>query len=1032
MKCTQPAKIFYSYAHADELLRDELEKHLSILKQQGFVTEWHDRNISAGTEWAREIDSHLEAAQIILLLISPDFLASQYCYGIEMTRAMERHNTGKAWVIPIILRPIDWKGAPFGKLQMLPTDAQPITSWSDRDAAFVSVAIGIRKTVEKLSILPLTPHFERTAPSYRSESSRFDDIFSSPYRGLFAFREQDAPFFFGRETFSEMLVESVRKKPFVAVIGPSGCGKSSLVFAGLLPRLHYDGTWRIASMRPGNRPFRTLASAVLPLLEAQMDEIDRLARINKLAEPLQQGEISLYDIIERIMQKQSISRLLLFIDQFEELFTFCQSSEDRQCFIDTLLETVHAVSRYQRVNFTLIITLRADFLGQALLNRSIADVLQHNDVKLSPMKQQELYDAIEKPARQLNAALEEGLAKRIVLDINREPGKLPLLEFTLTLLWEKRQNGILKHSAYGEIGGVEQALATYAEELYVTLTREEQQMVQKVFLQLVHPGEGTEDTRRMATRAQIGKEAWSVIMRLSDARLVVCGQDEITGEEIVEITHEALITGWKRLSEWVENNRDFRSWQEHLRAALRQWEKSKRDDGALLHGALLAEARQWMVQRGEEVNQSEQLFIEASQQFQEREAQRWKTLYEEAEQRRKFELLYEAGEALGKIGYLMQLDQAYAIIEQIAARQNQCHVVIRRYDNNTEELILRYVSSELEGFLPAHVKVNEGLDGRVAHERRTSAVSNVNTTQLDLFLAKSISPAIQSVIITPILFEDHYYGNIEFLYQRHDHFHESDIGVFEALAQQLASTIYRLRATGPRQEETPEELSVQERNRVNSLISEFVHQLGNDLGLVPLYLEEIRKQLESQEVADPLILKRLEQIVQLVQNGLDKSRGITKITSNETIIEDTVAIQPRELFEEVCSSIPLSDSISVSLEIGEDIVPLRGMRSLLLDSLRNLMLNAIQAMPSGGKLILRAKSEEFFVVLEVSDTGKGIPPEQLSQIFNLSFSTKGSSGFGLWSARRNADRNQGNLQVKSQVGEGTTFTLLVPRADRET
>src|SRR5207302_6179870 len=110
----------------------------------------------------------------------------------------------------------------------------------------------------------------------------------------------------------------------------------------------------------------------------------------------------------------------------------------------------------------------------------------------------------------------------------------------------------LKHSAYDEIGGVEQALATYAEELYAALTCEEQQMAQRIFPQLVHPGDGTEDTRRMATRAQIGEEAWNVVMRLSEARLVVCGRDETTNEETVEIAHEALISGWKRLREWVE------------------------------------------------------------------------------------------------------------------------------------------------------------------------------------------------------------------------------------------------------------------------------------------------------------------------------------------------------------------------------------------------------------------------------------------------------------------------------------------------
>src|SRR5205823_6498299 len=116
--------LFYSYAHADEALRNELEKHLSTLKRQGYITDWHDRNISAGWEWASAIDEHLNTAQVILLLVSSDFIASDYCYSIEMTRALERHTTGDACVIPIILRSVDWEDAPFGKLQALPTEGR--------------------------------------------------------------------------------------------------------------------------------------------------------------------------------------------------------------------------------------------------------------------------------------------------------------------------------------------------------------------------------------------------------------------------------------------------------------------------------------------------------------------------------------------------------------------------------------------------------------------------------------------------------------------------------------------------------------------------------------------------------------------------------------------------------------------------------------------------------------------------------------------------------------------------------------------
>jgi hypothetical protein len=141
--------VFFSYAHEDEVLRDKLANHLKLLERQGVIQSWHDRQILAGTEWKGQIDGNLEKSQIILLLISSDFLASDYCYDIEMKRAMERHEAGEARVIPIVLRPLDnlWK-APFGKLQALPTDGKPVTRWDNEDEAFVNIARGIRLTVE--------------------------------------------------------------------------------------------------------------------------------------------------------------------------------------------------------------------------------------------------------------------------------------------------------------------------------------------------------------------------------------------------------------------------------------------------------------------------------------------------------------------------------------------------------------------------------------------------------------------------------------------------------------------------------------------------------------------------------------------------------------------------------------------------------------------------------------------------------------------------------------------------------------------
>ena len=145
-----PLRLFYSYSHTDESLRDELEKQLTMLKRQAVIVEWHDRKITAGTEWKGQIDEHLENSDIILLLLSPDFLASDYCYDIEAKRALERHNTGVARVISVILRACEWQQTPFAKLQLLPTDGKHVKSWRDKDAAFLDITKGIRTAANEL------------------------------------------------------------------------------------------------------------------------------------------------------------------------------------------------------------------------------------------------------------------------------------------------------------------------------------------------------------------------------------------------------------------------------------------------------------------------------------------------------------------------------------------------------------------------------------------------------------------------------------------------------------------------------------------------------------------------------------------------------------------------------------------------------------------------------------------------------------------------------------------------------------------
>jgi hypothetical protein len=165
-----PVEVFCSYAHEDEVWLRGVEKHLSLLKRQGRIALWHDRLITPGTDWAKTIDTHLETASIILLFISADFLASDYCYGIEMKRALERQEAGEAQVIPILVRSADWHSAPFGHLQALPTKAKPLATWSDRDTALADVAGGIRRAIEKL------PLRTNTLPNNGQAVSKEEDV----------------------------------------------------------------------------------------------------------------------------------------------------------------------------------------------------------------------------------------------------------------------------------------------------------------------------------------------------------------------------------------------------------------------------------------------------------------------------------------------------------------------------------------------------------------------------------------------------------------------------------------------------------------------------------------------------------------------------------------------------------------------------------------------------------------------------------------------------------------------------------------
>lgn len=420
-------------------------------------------------------------------------------------------------------------------------------------------------------------------------------------------------------------------------------------------------------------------------------------------------------------------------------------------------------------------------------------------------------------------------------------------------------------------------------------------------------------------------------------------------------------------------------------------------------------------------------------------------LYKKADREaQRFKLLYQAGQELSRITELTQLEQAYDIVLHIAEEQSQSLVVIRRFHKDAQELELIRASQPQYAALFRRTKLDVGINGQVAREHRTIVIDDVRNPPPGVVPAKVSDPTTRSRLITPIMFKEQYYGNLGLNHKDIGHFQGADILFFEGLAQQLAGTIHRLETVQAREESEQRARSAEAMSDIGHMAFELTHRWDNDLGLVRSYVNDIQSELEQLGVTNAFISKKLENIVQASRTVLDLSKDLKQelVRSGEAIAGEPVTtqylastgkpvvIEPRLLLEGAQNVLLLPPTVETCLEIDEDVSTVLVIHSLVADILRNLVSNAIDAMPEGGKITLRAHNNGNFVALEVTDTGIGIPQQNLSKIFDLFYSTKRSSGFGLWSARRNALKNHGDLTVKSEVGQCTTFTLLLPRVER--
>jgi transcriptional regulator with XRE-family HTH domain/tetratricopeptide (TPR) repeat protein len=434
-----------------------------------------------------------------------------------------------------------------------------------------------------------------------------------PYRGLLAFREHDAEDFFGREALIAILEQKLAQKNLVQVSGCSGSGKSSLIAAGLIPALRRSGSWEILYFRPGADPFGALASLLIPYLEPDTAYISRAAHLPQLREVLAQGQLSY--LLTQVLRVARKDGLLLIADQFEELYTLCAAQSQRDRFLETLASLSSTTS-----NIKVVYTIRADFTSRLLSHRRFIDETQDSEVKIGPMNHEELNSVIRKPAWRHNIGFEDGLAERVLNDAGAEPGVLPLLEFALTELWGRQVDQMLTHSAYERIGQLAGAIAHRAEKVYRSFASLQQEAAHHILTRLVRLAEeGGEDTRHRIPLSALFSEdllnsdaGRKVLAVLAESRLVTVGVDSGGRQELVEIAHEALVRRWPRLTQWLQDDREILLWRQRLRLILREWEQTGRDEGFLLRGPLLDEARLWLSRRASDLSPEEKDFISCS------------------------------------------------------------------------------------------------------------------------------------------------------------------------------------------------------------------------------------------------------------------------------------------------------------------------------------------------------------------------------------------------------------------------------------
>ncbi|MFC6981981.1 trypsin-like peptidase domain-containing protein [Streptomyces cirratus] len=430
-----------------------------------------------------------------------------------------------------------------------------------------------------------------------------------PFQGLAPFAEDGAEFFHGRDDDIRRVFGAVLRRPVTLVVGPSGCGKSSLVRAGVLPKARGAGM-DVSELRavPGARAAAVLARALSDLLDPAPGEVERLARAEELARLLEAGRDVPAELRARLLARPGAAPAghLLFVDQLEE-YAVGAPDDARELF--RLLAAL--AGREGGMLLRVVATGRPGSL-EALVTPETSELAGEAVEFLAALAGDALERAVTEPvAAEPGLWFEPGLPQRIVADAGDAPGRMTLVQFALTRLWERRSRSMLTHAAYDELGGVAGALVGYADESLDALTDRERRSARRLLVQLARP-EGDGFVRRPTRIGELPPELASAARELAPGKLVVLSPAPDGSGEIVDLAHESLTRLWPRLRQWLTDTREFRTWQEQLRTDLRRWEAHGREAARLLGGTDLAEAQRRLAGHPDDTTPEETDYVRLS------------------------------------------------------------------------------------------------------------------------------------------------------------------------------------------------------------------------------------------------------------------------------------------------------------------------------------------------------------------------------------------------------------------------------------